>query len=68
MLLSVPVYIDVITNEEQVQWAANNARQLIWQDHWTMARTAQQQCYEVVVVKERLAENIGSGAHKAGYQ
>ena len=27
VLLSVPVYIDVITKEEQVHWAAHNARQ-----------------------------------------
>ena len=39
VLLSVPVYIDVITQEEQVQWAAHNAKQLILQYHWTMART-----------------------------
>ena len=55
----MPVYIDVITKEEQVQWAAHNARQLILQDHWTMARTAQQQCYEVVVVKNTLQRTLG---------
>ena len=43
VLLSVPVYIDVITKEEQVQWAAHYASQLILQCHCTMARTAQQQ-------------------------
>ena len=37
VLLSVPTYIDVITKEEQVQWADHNANQLILQDHWTMA-------------------------------
>ena len=59
VLLSVPVYIDVIPKEEQVQWEAHNARQLILQDHWTMARTAQQQCYEVVVVKNTLQTTLG---------
>ena len=68
VLLSVPVYIDVISKEEQVQWAARNARELVLEGHWTMARTAQQQCYDVVVVKKNLAETIGSVADKEGYQ
>ena len=59
VLLSVPVYIDVIPKEEQVQWEAQSARQLILQDYWTMARTAQQQCYEVVVVKNALQRTLG---------
>ena len=59
VLLSVPVYIDVITKEEQVQWAAHNANQLTWQDYCTMARTTQQQCYEVVVVKNTLPRTLG---------
>ena len=42
-----------------MQWAAHNASQLILQDHWTMARTAQQQCYEVVVVKKTLQRTLG---------
>ena len=53
------VYIDVITKEEQVQWAAHNARQLILQYHWTMAQTAQQQCYEVGVAKNTLQRQMG---------
>jgi len=48
VLLSVPVSIEVIVKEEQVQWEAFNARQLVFQEHWTMTRTAQQQCYEVL--------------------
>jgi hypothetical protein len=60
VLLSVPVYIEVIAKEEQVQWEAYNARNLILQDHWTMARTAQQQCYEVIVVKNNLQTVLGS--------
>ena len=59
VLLSVPVYIDVIAKEEQVQWEAFNARQLVFQEHWTMTRTAQQQCYEVVAVKARLQRELG---------
>ena len=59
VLLSVPVYIDVIAKEEQVQWEAFNARQLILQEHWTMARTAQQQCYEVVSIKNSLQKDLG---------
>ena len=54
----VPVFIDVITKEEHVQWDAHNARQLILQDHWTTARPAQQQCYEVVVVKNALQTSL----------
>ena len=54
VLLSVPVYIDVIVKEEQLQWEAFNARQLVFQEHWTMTRTAQQQCFEVVAVKTGL--------------
>ena len=57
--MSVPVYIDVTTKETHMQWAAHNARQLILQDHWTMARTAQQQCYDVVVVKTTLQRPLG---------
>ena len=63
MLLSVPIYIEVIPKEEQVHRQAHNARQVLLQDHWTMARTAQQQCYEVVV-KNTFADNIGSVADK----
>ena len=37
----------------------SDARQLILQDHWTMARTAQQQFYEVVVVKNNLQRTLG---------
>ena len=59
VLLSVPIYIEVIPKEEQVQWKAHNARQVLLQDHWTMARTAQQQCYEVVVVKNALQTSLG---------
>ena len=59
VLLSVPVYIDVIAKEEQVQWEAFNARQLILQEHWSMARTAQQQCYEVVSIKNGLQKDLG---------
>ena len=59
VLLSVPVYIEVIPKEKQVQWEAHNARQLILQDHWAMARTAQQQCYEVVVAKNALQTTLG---------
>ena len=59
VLLSVPVYIDVIAKEEQVQWEAFNARQLILQEHWTMARTAQQQCHEVVSIKNSLQKDLG---------
>ena len=59
VLLSVPVYIDVIPKEEKVQWEAFNARQAILQEHWTMARTAQQQCYEVVSVKNSLQKDLG---------
>ena len=58
-LLSVPIYIEVIPKEEQVQWKAHNARHVLLQDHWTMARTAQQQCYEVVVVKNALQTSLG---------
>jgi hypothetical protein len=47
VLLSVPVYMDVIPREEQVRWEAFSARQLILQEHWTMPHTAAQQCYEV---------------------
>ena len=43
--MSVPLYIGVV----QVQLQAYNARRVILQDNWSMARTAQQQCYEVVV-------------------
>ena len=68
VLLSVPVYINVITKEEQVQWAAHYANQLILQDHWAMARTTQQQCYEVVVGKNTVAENIGPVADNEGNQ
>ena len=57
--MSVPVYIDVITKEEQVQWAAHNANKLILQDNWTTARTTQQQCYEVVVVNNTLQRTLG---------
>jgi hypothetical protein len=59
VLLSVPVYIDVIPREEQVHWEAFNARQLILQEHWTMSRTAAQQCYEVVAVKNSLQKDLG---------
>jgi hypothetical protein len=59
VLLSVPVYIEVIAKEEQVQWEAFNARQLVFQEHWTMTRTAQQQCYEVVAVKVSLQRELG---------
>ena len=59
VLLSVPVFTYVITKEEQVQSAAHNARQIILQYYWTMARTAQQQCYEVVVVKNTLQRTLG---------
>ena len=59
VLLSVPIYIEVIPKEDQVQWEAHNARQVLLQDHWTMARTAQQQCYEVVVVKNALQTSLG---------
>ena len=31
VLLSVPVYIDVIAKEKQAQWAAHDAKQLILQ-------------------------------------
>ena len=68
VLLSVPIYIEVIPKEEQVQWKAHNARQVLLQDHWTMARTAQQQCYEVVVVKNTFADNMWSVADKDGDQ
>ena len=33
--------------------------QLSLQDHWTTARTAQQQCYEVVVVKNTVQKTAG---------
>ena len=59
VLLSVPVYIDVIPREDQVHWEAFNARQLILQEHWTMSRTAAQQCYEVVAVKISLQNDLG---------
>ena len=59
MLLSVPAYIDVFPQEEEVQREAHNARQLILQGHWTMARTAQQQCYDVVVVNNTLQITMG---------
>ena len=59
VLLSVPVYIDVIPREEQVLWEAFNARQLTLQEHWTMSRTAAQQCYEVVAVKNGLQKDLG---------
>ena len=59
MLLRLPVYIDVILKEEHVQRAAHNARQIILQDHWTTARTAHQQCYEVVVAKNALQTKFG---------
>ena len=59
MLSSVLVFIDAIPKEEHVQWETHNARQLILQDHWTMARSAQQQCYEVVVVKNTLPTTLG---------
>ena len=42
-----------------MQREARNARQLILRDHWTMARTAKQQCYEVVVVKNTLQTTFG---------
>ena len=54
--MSAPVFIDVIPKEEQVQRAAPNARQLIWQYHLTMA---QQQCYDVLVVKHTLQRTLG---------
>ena len=59
VLVSVPVYIDVIRKKERAQWEAHNARQLILQDHWAMARTAQQQCYAVVVAKNTLQTTLG---------
>ena len=59
VLLSVPVYIDVFPKEEQVQLAAHNARQLIFQYHWIMALSAQQQCYDVVVVNNTLQKTLG---------
>ena len=59
VLLSVPVCIEVIPKEEQAQWEAHNVRQFILQDHWTMARTAKQQCYEAVVVKNALQTTLG---------
>ena len=49
----------MIPSEEQAQRAAHNARQLVLQDNWTMARTAQQQCYDVVVVKHTLQRTLG---------
>jgi hypothetical protein len=55
----LPVYIDAIPKADQVQRASRNARQLILQDHWTMARTAQPQFYEVVVVKNTLQTTLG---------
>ena len=68
MLLSVPIYIELIPKEEQVQWKARNARQVLLQDHWAMARTAQQQCYEVVVANNRLQRTLGPVADKEGDQ
>jgi hypothetical protein len=59
VLLSVPVYIDVIPREDQLQWEAFNARQLILQEHWTMSRTAAQQCYEVIAVQSSLQKDLG---------
>ena len=59
MILSTPVCIEVIAQEEQVQWQAFNARQLVFQEHWTMTRTAQQQCYEAAAVKATLQRQLG---------
>ena len=59
VLLSVPVYIDVIPREEQLRWEAFNARQLVLQEHWTMSRTAAQQCYEVIAVQSSLQKDLG---------
>ena len=55
----MPVYIEVIPKDEQVQWEAHNARQLILQDPWTMERTAKQQCYEVLGVNNILQTTLG---------
>ena len=42
-----------------MQWAAHNAMQQLLQDHWSLSRTAQQQCYEVAVVKNALQTSLG---------
>jgi hypothetical protein len=67
VLLSVPVFIDVIPKEEQVQWEAHNARQLIagTLDYGTNSAATMLRGGSC---QEHIAENIGSGADKEGYQ
>ena len=66
VLLSVPVHTDVITQEEQAQWAAHHATHLAGPLDYgansaaTMLRGGSCQ--------EHIAENIGSVADKEGYQ
>ena len=68
VLLSVQVYIDVFMKKEQVQLAAHIAKQQLLQYHWSLSRTAQQQCYDVVAVNNTFAENIVSVAREEGDQ
>ncbi|MFM7979029.1 MAG: hypothetical protein ACKPKO_06895, partial [Candidatus Fonsibacter sp.] len=58
-LLSVPVWVEVIPNADKLQRAARNDRQLTLQYRWTMARTAEQPCYYVIVVKSALRRKFG---------